>query len=174
MKRLLAALCATLLLTTPALAFNEITGAFGLELGGLFLPEQMATGKGNMTDKTPIFFFAPDPAYSALETYYVKIAPTSKTIYEIVAETSYEGYGNGCKNEMETLAGLIKKKYGKIKKNDFMGVSYSVYLGSRSIFISCGLMDDRLRITYSDSEIESKAKQEVVDVKVNEGATQGL
>ena len=104
MKNLLVILIILAVSASPATAMNEIEGAFGLNLGGLFIPQQMAIAHGKMTSGEPVYFFKPEPSYPALSEYYVKITPTTNIIYEIVAEHKYETSGE-CKNKQETLAG---------------------------------------------------------------------
>lgn len=171
--KILSAFVLVLFLSIPALAIQEIEGAFGLELGGMFLPEQMATANGSMTSGELIYFFKANPSYHAFSEYYVKITPTTKLIYEIVAEHEYDTSG-GCSNEQETLAGLIKKKYGRVNKSDSMYTFYSVTQKPRSILISCSLFEDRLRITYNDSSLEKKAKAELVEKLAKDGSGAGL
>ncbi len=133
----------------------------------------MATANGSMTSGEPIYYFRADPPYHAFSEYYVKITPTTKLIYEIVAEHEYETSG-GCENEQETLAGLIKKKYGRVNKNDFMSTFYSVTQQPRSILISCSMFEYRLRITYADSALEKEAKAELVEKLAKDGSGAGL
>ncbi len=174
LRNLFAAVFFITCLSTPnAFALQQITGAFGLELGGLFIPSAMATGKGQMTDGTPIYYFKPTTPYNQLSTYYVKITPTTSKIYEIVGEHEFD-YSSECDKQLEKLAGLLRSKYGRVDKNDFMSTLYTVEQDARRITASCSMFDPQLRLTYEDKNLSGQAISEAVEIADKKGDASGL
>lgn len=153
-----------LLLLLPAVVYaadSVIKEAFGIKLGepldvtGLELLSDDKTD----TDGGEVYVFVPDHPYAPLNEYSVVVSPRTKTVYSVRAVGIVKN-GSTCKAEMEKLAKVLTKKYGRRKPDPaakFSGAPRVIFgSGSRRITVSCSgiLFNYKLKLVYKDKSVD--------------------
>lgn len=168
-----------LLLLIPfsvVIAEDRINGAFGMNLGQTFDPE-MAIGKASLTDGTPMYRFVPKKKFRSFSHYYVLITPKSHIVYAIwgigeIKNTSV------CKKEQKLLMSILKDKYGKEKKKDFVSSLYDADIithGDRYVMTKCtGFSNVTVEIRYNDNEYKELAENERIESEIKTLDSSGL
>ena len=102
MKKLILSL---MLFSTPVMAVEPITGAFGVKLGDVWDGEATRTHE---KDGYLQHYFIPDSPLDAFNLYYVYVTPVKGLIFIIVA---YKG--GSCNSQFKALQQALSKKYGE-------------------------------------------------------------
>ncbi len=155
-----------LLSAAPNAADVAIKEAFGIRLGealdvtGMELqPVDKKDHKGG-----EVYVFVPRHPYEPLSEYSVVVAPLSKTVSSVRAVGTFKNRSL-CKAEMERLAQLLSRKYGRRKSDPaarFTGSSRIVFAsGPRRITVSCsGIFTNyKLKLIYQDKSVDLTDKK---------------
>lgn len=157
-------------------AEEKITGAFGIELDQTFNPQE-ATGKGSLTDGTPMYQFSPKKKFRSFTTYYVLITPKSQKVYSIWAIGKTEN-DPSCRKEQALVMAILQKKYGKVEKDQLFSSLYDIKQidqGNRYVLTKCsGFGDVSLDIRYRDKKLEEQAEKERIILESEKVDSSGL
>jgi len=157
-------------------AEEKITGAFGLELGQTFTPQD-AIGKGSLTDGTPMYQFSPKKKFRSFSTYYALITPKTNKVYSIWGIGNMEN-DPSCKKEQALVMAILQKKYGKEEKEQLFSSLYDIKQvdqGNRYILTRCsGFGDVSLDIRYKDKKLEKQAENERIILESEKVDSSGL
>ena len=157
-------------------AEEKITGAFGIELGQIFNPQD-AIGKGSLTDGTPMYQFSPKKKFRSFATYYVLITPKTHKVYSIWGIGNMEN-DPSCKKEQALLMAILQKKYGKVEKDQLFSSLYDIKQidqGNRYVLTKCsGFGDVNLDIRYKDKKLEEQAEKERIILESEKVDSSGL
>ena len=165
-----------LLISSTVNAEEKITGAFGMELGQAFNPQE-AIGKGSLTDGTPMYQFSPKKKFRSFSTYYALITPKTHKVYSIWAAGSTEN-DPSCKKEQALVMAILQKKYGKVKKGQLFSSLYDIKeidQGNRYVSTKCsGFGNVSLDIRYKDKKLEEQAEKERIILESAKVDSSGL
>lgn len=155
---------------------NKIEGAFGMKLGAIF-DSKKAIGKGELTDGTVMYQFAPSNPFRSFKKYYVMITPKTHRIYSIWGIGNFDAQAKAEKEQMLILE-LLNKKYGSQKKEGLMDSLYDVKQvdqGDRSVVVKIsGIMDVTLDIRYYDDKLRTQAEKERIELESKKVDSSGL
>ena len=155
---------------------EEITGAFGINLGNNFDPSS-AIGKRELTDGTPMYPFSPKKNFRSFSRYYVLITPKTQKVYSIWGIGSMENDPT-CKKEQQLLMAILQKKYGKKEKKDLFSSLYDTEMidqGDKFILTKCsGFTDVTIDIRYKDQKLEKLAENERIKLESEKLDSSGL
>ena len=104
MKRLIPILL-LMFFSTPVMAVEPITGAFGIKLGDVWNEKAHYTYERDGYLRAPVI---PESPLDAFTHYYIEVTPVKGLIFRIEA---WKG-GNGT-NQWTVLERVLSKKYGK-------------------------------------------------------------
>ena len=170
-----------LLVATAAVACAQptterIEGAFGMKLGDVFDPAK-ATGKGSLTDGTPMYQFAPQKPFRSFKRYFVMITPKTNRIYSIWGIGDFENTPTAQK-EQALIMEILKQKYGDKKKEgllEAMTDAKQIDQGDRSVMVKVsGMMDVTLEIRYYDDTLKDVAEKERLEIEAKKVDSSGL
>lgn len=154
----------------------KITGAFGYTLGAQMDPKQII-GKAQLTSGTPMYQFAPDKRFRSFSKYYVLVTPKTHVIYEIWGVGQVDNVAAGQK-EQSFVMSLLQEKYGSKEKEgllDVMSDSKAIHQGNRYVMTKLtGFMDVTIEIRYCDSDLETLAEQERIELEKGKTDASGL
>jgi hypothetical protein len=157
-------------------AEEKITGAFGLELGQTFTPQD-AIGEGSLTDGTPMYQFSPKKKFRSFSRYYALITPKTNKVYSIWGMGNMEN-NPSCKKEQALIMAILKKKYGKEEKGQLFSSLNDIKeidQGNRYVLTKCsGFVDVSLDIRYEDKELEQQAENERIILESEKVDSSGL
>ena len=157
-------------------AEEKIAGAFGIELGQTFNPQE-AIGKGSLTDGTPMYQFSPKKKMRSFSTYYALITPETHKVYSIWGIGNMEN-DPSCKKEQALVMAILQKKYGKVKKDTLFSGLYDIkqiHQGNRDVLTKCsGFVDVSLAIRYTDKKLEEQAEKERIVLESEQVDSSGL
>lgn len=172
----LMAFCSLSASASTTNAEEKITGAFGVELGQTFNPQE-AIGKGSLTDGTPMYQFSPKNKFRSFSTYYVSITPKTHKIYSIWAIGNMEN-DPSCKKEQALVMAILQKKYGKMEEDQLFSSLYDIKQidqGDRYVLTKCsGLGDVSIDIRYKDKQLEEQAEKERILLESEKVDSSGL
>ena len=164
MKKLLLLL---MLFSTPVMAVEPITGAFGVKLGDVWDGEAIATFE---KDGYFIHGFIPDLPHDLFDTYAVNVTPVKKLIFAIGGAKK-----GGCE-QYQALKKALIKKYGAGEERDEFGhvwghgqrkLQTSFWPYARTIYIRCKVKEDEgikgLYINYQDWDIYDSRTDKLPD-----------
>ena len=144
MKKLVLLL---MLFSTPVLAVEPITGAFGVKLGEVWDGEATKTRE---KDGFFRYYFVPESPLDAFDTYYVEVTPVKGLIFRI------EAYKRGsCDSQYLAFKQALTKKYGSGEKRTH---SHIWTQGNRTIELYCS---NQFYLTYTDKFIEASRIDEL-------------
>jgi len=158
MKRLIPILL-LIFFSTPVLAVEPITGAFGLKLGEVWDGEAWLDfdRKGKSFDQ---YYFTPEFPLDALEYYYVLVTPVKGLIYLV------QGHNNSdCKTQYLVLKNALTKKYGEGEEdlsNKTFAVKHKWIQENRTIELECH-RSPSLSLIYTDHFIEASRLDELAE-----------
>ena len=146
MKKLILLL---MLFSTPVLAVEPISGAFGFKLGDVWDGEATETYEGDGYLK---HYFIPESPLDAFQHYWVHVTPVRGLIFRIEAHKD-----GSCDSQFLAFKNALSKKYGS-------GEELSTYYilrrgwtqGNRTIELECHdshLQTVGITLTYTDQAI---------------------
>jgi hypothetical protein len=149
MKKLIPILL-LMLFSTPVMAVEPITGAFGFKLGDVWDGEATKTWEG---DGYFTHDFIPDSPLDAFEFYWVAVTPVKGLIFTIKA--SKDG---SCNSQLLAFKNALTKKYGSGKGSLY---SHIWTQGNRTIELSC--RRNIFTLTYDDRAIYKSRLDELAE-----------
>lgn len=162
--------------TAPATAVEPLIGAFGVRLGQTFSPDE-AIGSGELTDKTPMYEFAPASPFRSFKRYYVLITPKTHKVYSIWAIGSVESVAEG-KKEQAVVMKLLQDKYGPSERQgmiDALGDVVRIDKGDRYVLTKLtGFVDVSIDLRYYDRSLEKLAEPERLEIESRKVDASGL
>lgn len=144
------------LLSSAALAAENITGAFGLELGAV-----QDIGKLKAATNENEYYITPPSPNNLFSEYMIEVTPTSKKIMEI---TGFINVKDNCKKQAEAVADAVSGKYG-VKREEidsFMNFGFKIVKDDTQVRVVCvdGIMGDQLQIRYVSGKMQQLADKE--------------
>ena len=154
-----------MLFSTPVMAVEPITGAFGFKLGDVWDGEAIETLE---EDTLSSHLFIPESPLDAFDAYWVEVTPVKGLIFRIVASK-----GGECKSQFEVLHNVLNKKYGTaliIPWESELEVEWVIEKDGRlfrAIELKCRVRGEWqeawLHLTYTDHFIEDNRIDELAE-----------
>jgi hypothetical protein len=155
---------------------ERIEGAFGVKLGDTFDPVK-ASGKGALTDGTPMYQFTPEKPFRSFKRYFVMITPKTNRIYSIWGIGDFENTPTAQK-EQALILEILKQKYGEKKKEglmDRLSDIKQIDQGDRSVVVKIsGMMEVTMDIRYYDEPLRKIAEKERLELEAKKVDSSGL
>ena len=142
-----------MLFSTPVLAVEPISGAFGFKLGDVWDGEATETYEGDGYLK---HYFIPESPLDAFQHYWVHVTPVRGLIFRIEAHKD-----GSCDSQFLAFKNALSKKYGSGKEASYGPVLKRIWTqGSRSIELGC-TSKPRFDLSYTDHFIEASRIDEL-------------
>jgi len=165
---------------------GKIVGAFGLRLGQRF-DLKYATGTSKSPDTVSVngatihiertnYNFRPKVPLPGFDFYQVETTPRSNLVCSI-STTKIEFHPFGAAfNEHDNVLKVLEQKYGKATLTSYPEVEYhTIRQDKREVLVTFGLSTNSgpsLTITYQDTALYQRAKQEQMEIEAADPARQ--
>ena len=152
------------LLSAAALAAENITGAFGLELGAVQDTsnlESTCAVKGKDSSCYKEYYIKPPSPNEIFTDYTVTLTPVLNKIMEIQGFNTFKG---NCNNQTEALADALSKKYGvkKERVKPSTNLHFKISKGNNEIRVICinGKRESQMQIYYVSKSMHKLSDKE--------------
>jgi len=154
---------------------EEITGAFGIELGQILDPND--PNSNLEPTSTQHNFFNPVNPINSISIYSVVLSPITHKVIAIYGMGNKMAK-NKCEDDKNVLVSLLTTKYGEPMEPSYSEQMKGIvgYIEDTSLItVQCdGFMEARLSIVYADHVLSDLAEKERIEIETKKTNADGL
>ncbi len=151
---------------------ENIIGAFGLQLGDVFNPDD-AINLSKTNGGEIVYQFEPTKKVKYFKTYYLLITPTSHKIKKIWGTGNYDNVQT-CQDDKDVIQSILEKKYGKMKQSYLTNMlrDKPIFISSRTRVIELKCTNNfpslGLYLEYKDNDLYELSSKEREKLKITD------